>query len=83
MFKAQKKEYHLVNEWYAKKKKISSWLHGWTGGREGASDKITIGDCQSSQKQWDQDHKEKESEWTEMTNVFYERMASPLKLCLR
>ena len=53
-------------------------------------DKTASGDYQSSQEQWNEDRKKKESKWTEMTKVFLEtgvftraRKASWHKSCKR
>ena len=71
--KAEKEEDPVVQERYVTKKAL--WSKGWkeraswTGG---TLDKTASGDSQSSQEQWNEDRKKKESKWTEMTKVFLE-----------
>ena len=69
--KAEKEEDHVVQERYVTKILLKGWKEraSWTGGTR---DKTARGDSQSSQEQWNEDRKKKESKWTEMTKVFPE-----------
>ena len=59
-FKAEKEEDHFIQERYVTKIKLKGWKEraSWTGG---TLDKTASGDSQSSQEQWNEDRKKKES----------------------